>query len=34
MFRIMCRRCARLWDADRDAERTTCPYCGGALDDH
>jgi rRNA maturation endonuclease Nob1 len=34
MVRIVCRGCLRLWDARRVAERSTCPFCGGALADH
>jgi hypothetical protein len=33
MVRIMCRRCLRRWYPRRVAERSTCPHCGGALDD-
>jgi rRNA maturation endonuclease Nob1 len=30
-MRIMCRSCLRLWDAIRVQERSSCPFCGGAL---
>jgi DNA-directed RNA polymerase subunit RPC12/RpoP len=33
MMRFICRRCLRLWDAERVAHRASCPYCGGALSD-
>ena len=33
MIRIMCRSCLRLFDAHSVAHRTSCPYCGGALDE-
>ena len=32
MSRIRCLRCLRLWFADRVEDRTSCPFCGGALD--
>jgi hypothetical protein len=32
MTRIRCLRCLRLWLAERVAERASCPFCGGALD--
>jgi hypothetical protein len=31
MVRIMCRRCLRLWDVQRVADRSSCAHCGGAL---
>ena len=34
MMRIICLSCLRLWTADRVSERSSCPYCGGALSDH
>jgi len=33
MIQIMCRSCLRLWDAISVSHRTSCPYCGGALDE-
>jgi hypothetical protein len=33
-MRFVCRKCLRLWDAYRVANRATCPFCGGALSDH
>ncbi len=33
MISIMCRNCLRFWDAIRVGERSTCPRCGGALQD-
>ncbi len=34
MTQVMCRSCLRLWDAFRVVQRSSCPYCGGALEDH
>jgi len=33
-MRFVCKKCLRLWDAYRVANRATCPFCGGALSDH
>jgi RNA polymerase subunit RPABC4/transcription elongation factor Spt4 len=34
MVRFICRKCLRLWDAERVVHRASCPFCGGALSDH
>ena len=31
MLRFLCEKCLRLWAEERVSHRTTCPYCGGAL---
>jgi hypothetical protein len=33
-MRFICRSCLRLWSADRVDNRSTCPFCGGALASH
>jgi DNA-directed RNA polymerase subunit RPC12/RpoP len=33
-MRFICRRCLRLWSADRAEGRAACRYCGGALSPH
>jgi rRNA maturation endonuclease Nob1 len=32
-MRIRCLRCLRLWPFERFAQRASCPYCGGPLDE-
>jgi hypothetical protein len=30
-MRFLCSKCLRLWPAERVTQRTSCPFCGGAL---
>ena len=32
-MRIRCLRCLRLWPFERVAQRVSCPFCGGPLDE-
>jgi rRNA maturation endonuclease Nob1 len=32
-MRIRCLRCLRLWPFERFAQRASCPFCGGPLDE-
>jgi len=32
-MRIRCLRCLRLWPFERFAQRVSCPFCGGPLDE-